>query len=180
MVPFHSGMHSHEVWWFYLKVMTWLYHVTCRDGSGLFSYVFPFSECSLRDSCTVTFLICHLITWWKAMPSVGWVLFHVSLNIDLPLVPWKFPSKNDTENSYQKFIRKCDRGLLQNAPDITMCDRSLLQSVSRITKRISCYTVRQTVIRMWARFYKMRRNTISQPELAAALFPAKHFSSYMW
>ena len=35
---------------------------------------------------------------------------------------------NETENSYQKFVAKCDRGWLQCAPGITKCDRSLLQS----------------------------------------------------
>ena len=34
----------------------------------------------------------------------------------------------------QKFITKCDRGLLQSASGITKCGRSLLQSASGITK----------------------------------------------
>ena len=42
--------------------------------------------------------------------------------------------QNETENSYQKFVTKCDRGLLQSASGITKCDRLLLQSVSGITK----------------------------------------------
>ena len=42
--------------------------------------------------------------------------------------------ENETDNSYQKIIAKCDRGLLQSASGITKYDRLLLQSVSGITK----------------------------------------------
>ena len=42
--------------------------------------------------------------------------------------------QNETENSFQKFIAKCDRGLLQSASGITKCDRSLLQSALGITE----------------------------------------------
>ena len=42
--------------------------------------------------------------------------------------------QNETENSYQKLITKCDRGLLQSASGITKSDRLLLQSASGITK----------------------------------------------
>ena len=63
--------------------------------------------------------------------------------------------QNETENSYQIFIIKFDRGLLQGASGITKCnrlllqtasgitcDRLLLQSLSGITKCGSCYKVR--------------------------------------
>ena len=42
--------------------------------------------------------------------------------------------QNETENSYQKFTTKCDRGLLQSASGIIKCDRLLLQSARGITK----------------------------------------------
>ena len=65
--------------------------------------------------------------------------------------------QNETDNSYQKFITKYDRGLLQSASGITKydrlllqspsgitkCDRLLLQSASGITKCDSCYKVRR-------------------------------------
>ena len=51
--------------------------------------------------------------------------------------------QNETESSYQKFIAKCDRGLLQCVSGITKCDRSLLQSASGITKCDSYYKVRR-------------------------------------
>ena len=47
--------------------------------------------------------------------------------------------QNEIENNYQKFIAKCDRGILQCASGITKCDRSLLQSASGITKCINRY-----------------------------------------
>ena len=43
-------------------------------------------------------------------------------------------SQNEAENSYQKFITKWDKGLLQSASSITKCDRTLLQKVSGIKK----------------------------------------------
>ena len=51
--------------------------------------------------------------------------------------------QNETENSYQKFITKCDRCLLQRASGITKCDRLLLQIASGITERDSYYKVRR-------------------------------------
>ena len=42
--------------------------------------------------------------------------------------------QNETENSHQKSITKCDRGLLQSALGITKCDRLLLQRASGIKK----------------------------------------------
>ena len=42
--------------------------------------------------------------------------------------------QNKTENIYQKFITKCDRGLLLGASGITKYDSLLLQSASAITK----------------------------------------------
>ena len=50
--------------------------------------------------------------------------------------------QNETENSYQKFITKCDKGLLQCASGIAKCGRSLLQSASGITKCDSYYKAR--------------------------------------
>ena len=49
------------------------------------------------------------------------------------------------KNSYQKFITKCDRGILQSAPGITKYDRLVVQNTSGITKCDS--------------YYKLRRNT---------------------
>ena len=51
--------------------------------------------------------------------------------------------QNDTENSYNKGITKCDRLLLQSASGITKSDRLLLQSASGITNCDSCYKVRR-------------------------------------
>ena len=51
--------------------------------------------------------------------------------------------QNKTESIYQKFITKCDRGLLQSASGITKCNRLLLQSASGITKCDSYYKVRR-------------------------------------
>ena len=50
--------------------------------------------------------------------------------------------QNETDNSYQKFITTCDRGLLQSALGIKKCDRLLLQSAPGITKCDSFYKVR--------------------------------------
>ena len=49
--------------------------------------------------------------------------------------------QNETENSYQKFVTKCDRGLLKNASGIPKCDRLLLESALGITKCGSYYKV---------------------------------------
>ena len=43
--------------------------------------------------------------------------------------------QKETENSYQKFILKCDRGLLQSTSGIAKCDRSLLESVTPVDTR---------------------------------------------
>ena len=43
--------------------------------------------------------------------------------------------QSETEHSHQKFITKCDRGLLQCASGIKKCDRSSLQSSSGIARR---------------------------------------------
>ena len=51
--------------------------------------------------------------------------------------------QNETENSYRKFVTKCDRGLLQSASGITKCNRLLLQSASGNTKCDSYYKVRR-------------------------------------
>ena len=42
--------------------------------------------------------------------------------------------QNGTDSSYQKFITKCESGLLQSASGITKCDKLLLQNMSGITK----------------------------------------------
>ena len=42
--------------------------------------------------------------------------------------------QNETDSSYQKFITKCDRVLLQSASGITKCDRILLQSALGIKR----------------------------------------------
>ena len=76
------------------------------------------------------------------MPSVGWVLFNRSLKKKKKngvtntwcYEKWCYETQNETENSYQKCITKCDRGLLQSASGIAKCDRLLLQSASGITK----------------------------------------------
>ena len=52
-------------------------------------------------------------------------------------------SKNETENSYYKVIKKCDRSLSQSASGITKCDRLLLQSASDISMCNSYYKVRR-------------------------------------
>ena len=49
--------------------------------------------------------------------------------------------QNETENSYQKFVTKCDKGLLQCVSGIAKCDRSLLQSASGITIYVKYYKV---------------------------------------
>ena len=38
--------------------------------------------------------------------------------------------QNETENTYEKFITKCYRSLLQRASGITKCNRLLSQTVS--------------------------------------------------
>ena len=52
--------------------------------------------------------------------------------------------ENETENSHQKFITKCDRGLLQSASGITKCARY--------------YKVLQAVITKCFRYYKVYQN----------------------
>ena len=42
--------------------------------------------------------------------------------------------QNETGNSYEKFIAKCDRGLLQSVSGIATYDKSLLQNALGITK----------------------------------------------
>ena len=54
--------------------------------------------------------------------------------------------QNATENSYQKFVTKCNKGLLQSASGITMCVRLLLQSASGITKCDSYYKVKSNSV----------------------------------
>ena len=66
--------------------------------------------------------------------------------------------QNETENSYQKFITKCDRGLLQSASGITKCDRLLLQSASSITKCDRLLLQSVTGITKCDSYYKVRRN----------------------
>ena len=75
------------------------------------------------------------------MPSVGWVVFILSSKFSSSTVfflfffetlvdnikKWSYKVRqllqNETENSYQEFITKCDRGLFQSALGITKCVR---------------------------------------------------------
>ena len=52
------------------------------------------------------------------VPLLNFGRFHKKLVLQSETV-----LQNETENSYQKFITKCDRGLLQSASGITKCDR---------------------------------------------------------
>ena len=94
------------------------------------------------------------------MPSVGWVVFILSSKFSSSTVfffffetlvdnikNWSYKVRqllqNETENSYQEFITKCDRGLFQSALGITKCVRY--------------YKVWQTVITKCVRYYKCDR-----------------------
>ena len=66
--------------------------------------------------------------------------------------------QNETESSHQKFITKCDSGLLQSASGIIKCDRLLLQSASGITKRDRLLLRRASGITKCDSYYKVRRN----------------------
>ena len=69
--------------------------------------------------------------------------------------------QNVTENSYQKFITKCDRVLLQSAPGITKCDRLLSQGASGITKCDKLLLQSVAGITKCDSYFKVRRNTSS-------------------
>ena len=92
-------------------------------------------DCSLREICSMVFLICQLITW-------SGVLFHRSRKIGSHTVSFLKIYHYNTENWYCKV-----RQLLQNASGnsyykvITNCDRYLLESVSGITKCVRYYNV---------------------------------------
>ena len=75
------------------------------------------SDCSLHDIFTVTFLICHLITWSKVIPSVGLALFPRFLETEFiysilfetlvdDIKNWYYKVRqslqNEIDNSYQK------------------------------------------------------------------------------
>ena len=47
--------------------------------------------------------------------------------------------QNETENSYQIFITKFDRGLLQGASGITKCNRLLLYKLRQALRVTGCY-----------------------------------------
>ena len=73
--------------------------------------------------------------------------------------------QNETENSYQKFVTKCDRGLLQSASGITKCDRLLLQSASGITKCDRLLLQSASGITKCDSYYKVRRSKYLQNQL---------------
>ena len=68
--------------------------------------------------------------------------------------------QNETENSYQKFITKCDRGLLQSVLGITKCERLLLQSASGITKCDRLLLQSASGITKCDSYYKVRCNSL--------------------
>ena len=54
--------------------------ITSRDSQEWQCFILiwittTFSDCSIRYSCTMTFLICPQITWSTVMVSLGWTLF---------------------------------------------------------------------------------------------------------
>ena len=54
--------------------------------------------------------------------------------------------QNETENSYQKFITKCDRGLLQSASSFTKCDHCYYNVPQVLQSVTGCYyKVRQVL-----------------------------------
>ena len=54
--------------------------------------------------------------------------------------------QNETENSYQKFITKYDRGLLQSASSITKCDHCYYNVPQVLQSVTGCYyKVRQVL-----------------------------------
>ena len=54
--------------------------------------------------------------------------------------------QNETENSYQKFITKCDRGLLQSASSIAKCDHCYYNVPQVLQSVTGCYyKVRQVL-----------------------------------
>ena len=66
--------------------------------------------------------------------------------------------QNETETSHQKFITKCERGLLISASGIAKCGRLLLQSASGITKCDRLLLQSASGIKKCDSYYKVRRN----------------------
>ena len=73
--------------------------------------------------------------------------------------------QNETENSYEKFITKCDIGLLQSASGITKCYRLLLQSASGITNYDRLLLQSTSGVTKCNSYYKVRRNTSFRTQL---------------
>ena len=63
------------------------------------------------------------------------------------------------KNSYQKFITKCDRGLLQSASGITKCDRPSLKSALGIAKRDRLFLQSASDIKKCDSYHKVRNKT---------------------
>ena len=127
----------------------------------------------------MTFLICHLSTWSKFMPLVGWVQFHRSLKIWLTYT-FLFETlventkhyyykirqllQNETENSYQQLIRfianciRCYKGWQKFITKCVRCDRLLLQSVSCIRKCDRLLLQSASGITNCSSYHKVRRN----------------------
>ena len=57
--------------------------------------------------------------------------------------------QNETKSSYQKFITKCDRGLLQSATDCYYKVRQALQSVTGRYYKVRQVLQSVTVITKW-------------------------------
>ena len=68
--------------------------------------------------------------------------------------------QNETENSFQKFIRRCGRSLLQSASATTECDRLLLQRALGITKCDRLLLQSVSCITKCDSYYKVRRNSL--------------------
>ena len=134
-----------------------LYHVTCRNAIVSFWNVFP------PRLVIVAFVINALWRFrfftrsrdQKSSQSVklGTISSFTQNLVDIQYPFWNFGRwykklilqsekllQSGPDNSYQKFITKCERGLLQsvsgiqNASGITKCDRLLLQTPLGITK----------------------------------------------
>ena len=152
------------------QVITWLHHMTCMNDSVSLWYVLP------PHLVIVAFIIVALwhfwfVTWSCNQKSlVSCTLFHHSLKISFTynflfetlvdsikngITKWDTVLQNKTENIYQKFITKSDRGLLLGASGITKYDSLLLQNASDITKCVRYYKVWQTVTTKSIRYYKV-------------------------
>ena len=113
-----------------------------------------FGDCSLWESCDITFLIYHVITRSKLMPPNGYMQFHHYHQICFTCLFWNLWK---LVMQSQAVIKKWDRN-------------QLLQSYYKvwqkfITKCVRCHKVWQTFIQIVSCFtkcdsyYKVRRNT---------------------